>query len=116
VSLREEFDPDLDSTFINPEEFGMERELTFVENGVEVPRDINVVWDTEELRRRAIQQGVYLGTVLCFIPKRHFQVQPKPEQVIYSRLPSQTKKESWVVVDIVDAEECYELYLDKLIA
>jgi len=116
MSLKLQFCPDLVKTFFNENEFGMTREFLFVENGVEVIVTTNCVWDTESLKTRAIvqQQGVFLGTVLCFIHKNVFRVEPKPEQVIYS--PCRPFKIGWRVVDITDAEECYELYLDKLIA
>lgn len=116
MSLKTEFEPDLAATFLNVEEFGDEREFQFVEDGVTKRVFANVVWDTETLKTRTIvqQQGVFLGTVLCFIAKSVFKVEPKPEQIIYT--PCYPFKVGWRVVDITDAEECYELYLDKLIA
>lgn len=116
MSLRQEFCPDLATTFFNVDEFAMEREFQFVEDGVEKKVLTRCVWDTESLKSRIIvqQQGVFLGTVLCFIHKNIFKVEPKPEQIIYS--PCTPFKIGWRIVDITDAEECYELYLDKLIA
>jgi hypothetical protein len=116
MSLKLEFCPDLNDTFFNVEEFGMTREFLFMEDGVEKIVTTKCVWDTESLKTRTIvqQQGVFLGTVLCFIHKNIFKVEPKPEQIIYS--PCQPFRIGWRIVDITDAEECYELYLDKLIA
>jgi hypothetical protein len=116
MSLKSEFCPDLDATFFNVNEFGMQREFMFVEDGLEVIVETSVVWDTETLKSRTVvqQQGVFLGTVLCFIHKNIFRVEPKPEQIIYS--PCRPFKIGWRILDIIDAEECYELFLDKLIA
>src|SRR4029077_2706894 len=116
MSLKLEFSPDLDNTFFNVDEFGMDREFQFTEDGVSRRLWTRVVWDTESLKSRIIvqQQGIFLGTVLCFIHKNIFKVEPKPEQIIYS--PCYPFKIGWRIVDITDAEECYELYLDKLIA
>src|SRR6267142_640882 len=116
MSLKLQFCPDLTDTFFDIEEFGMTREFAFLEDGFEKIVTTNVVWDTETLKTRPIvqQQGVFLGTVLCFIHKNIFKVEPKPEQIIYS--PCRPFRIAWRIVDITDAEECYELYLDKVIA
>ena len=116
MSLKLEFCPDLDKVFFNPDEFGSVREFMFIEDGEEKIVTTKVVWDTEALKVRTIvqQQGIFLGTVLCFIHKNIFKVEPKPEQIIYS--PCRPFRIGWRIVDITDAEECYELYLDKLIA
>lgn len=116
MSLKLEFCPDLADTFFNPDEFGEVREFAFIEDGLEKIVSTKVVWDTETLKSRVVvqQQGLFMGTVLCFIHKNIFKVEPKPEQIIYS--PCQPFKIGWRIVDITDAEQCYELYLDKLIA
>jgi hypothetical protein len=116
MSLKLEFCPDLDQTFFNVDEFGSRREFAIVEDGVEKIFWADCVWDTESLKVRPIvqQQGLFLGSVLCFIHKNLFKVEPKPEQIIYS--PATPFRIGWRVVDITDAEECYELYLDKFIA
>ena len=110
-----EFCPDLDSVFFGPP-FGMVREFLFVEDGQEVIVTTKCCWDTESLKSRVIvqQQGVFLGSVLCFIHKNIFKTEPKPEQIIYS--PCRPRRIGYRVVDIADACECYEMYLDKLIA
>lgn len=114
MSLKQEFCPDFDDTFADQDEFGMNREFLITEDGEEKIFWTNVVWDTEALKKLLQQQGIFRGTVLCFIHKNCFKVEPKPEQVIYS--PVTPYKIGWVVMDITDAEEVYELYLDKLIA
>jgi hypothetical protein len=114
MSLKLEFSPDFTDTFADIEEFGMRREFLITEDGVEKTFWTDCVWDTESLKRMMYQQGVYRGTVLCFIHKNLFKVEPKPEQVIYS--PVTPFRIGWIVMDITDAEEVYELYLDKLIA
>lgn len=116
MSLKLEFCPDLANTFFNVGEFGSTREFLIVEDGEEKTFITNCVWDTESLKTRLViqQQGIFLGSVLCFIHKNLFKVEPKPEQIIYS--PVNPFRIGWRVLDITDAEECYELYLDKLIA
>lgn len=79
-----------------------------------------VVWDTETLKNRLVvqQQGVYMGTVLCFILKRLFRVQPKPEDIIWEIVHRRRRevKQPWRVLDVVDSELVYELSLDKIVA
>ena len=116
MSLKLEFCPDLADTFFDPDEFGSVREFLILEDGFEKRFTTICVWDTETLKTRTVvqQQGVFLGTVLCFIHKNLFKVEPKPEQIIYS--PVSPFRIAWRVVDITDAEECFEIYLDKVIA
>jgi hypothetical protein len=116
MSLRDNFCPDLDATFFVESEFGSKREFEIVEDGMPKVFWTDCVWDTETLKNRVIvqQQGVFLGTVLLFIHKNLFKVEPKPEQIIYT--PVTPFKIGWRIVEITDAEECYELSLDKLIA
>ena len=116
MSLKLEFCRDLADTFFNPDELGCVRSFLIVEDGVEKTFSTACVWDTETLKSRVIvqQQGLFLGSVLCFLHKNLFKSEPKPEQIIYS--PVTPFRIGWRVVDITDAEECYELYLDKLIA
>jgi hypothetical protein len=114
MSFQLELCGDLENTFF--QEFSQVREFLFVEDGVEVIVTTRCSWDEEALKQRMIvqQQGLFLGSVLCFIHKNVFAVEPKPEQIIYS--PCRPFRIGWRVLDVVDAMECYELYLDKLIA
>ena len=116
MSLKLQLCHDLTNTFFNEHEHGCIREFSLIENGFEKTFTTACAWDTEILKSRAIvqQQGVFMGSVLCFIYKNLFKVEPKPEQIIYS--PVNPFRIAWRVVDITDAEECYELYLDKVIA
>jgi hypothetical protein len=116
VSFNLELCSDLDNVFFNKDEMGEVREFLFVEEGIERIVTTKCCWDTEALKQRVIvqQQGLFLGSVLCFIYKNVFAVEPKPEQIIYS--PVRPFRIGYRVVDITDAMECYELYLDKLIA
>ena len=126
MSLKEQFSEDLDDVFFNPDEFGNRyfvngvsiegREFEIIEDRKPVRFITNCVWDTEALKQRLIvtQQGVFLGTVLLFIHKNLFKVEPRPEQIIYS--PVTPIRISWRIVEVTDAEECYEIALDKLIA
>lgn len=79
-----------------------------------------VVWDTETLKNRLVvqQQGVYMGTVLCFILKRCFRVEPKPEDILWEIVFRRRRevKQPWRVLDVVDSELVYELSLDKIVA
>ena len=74
------------------------------------------VWDEEILRTLVIvqQQGLFLGTVRLFIHKNLFQTEPRAEEIIYS--PVTPFRIGWRIVDITDAEEMYQIDLDKLIA
>ena len=116
MSFNLELCSDLDTVFFNPEEMGEVREFLFVDGGEERIVATKCVWDTESLKQRLIvqQQGLFLGSVLCFIHKNVFRTEPKPEQIIYS--PVRPFRIGWRVVDITDAMECYEIYLDKLVA
>lgn len=115
MSLQEEFAPDLDDTFFDDSEFGSVREFQIIEDNLPKTFTTKCVWDTEALKSRLIvqQQGIFMGTVLLFIHKNLFKVEPRPEQILYS--PAKPVKIGWRIVDITDAEHCYEIYLDKLI-
>jgi hypothetical protein len=116
MSLKLEFCPDLEHTFLNEDEFARRQEFAIIEDGEEKIFWTVCVWDTESLKTRVIvqQQGVFLGSVLCILHKNLFKIEPKPEQIIYT--PVTPFRIGWRIVDITDAEEAYELYLDKLIA
>lgn len=116
MSLRDEFIPDLDSVFFETGEFGSIRDFEIVEDRQPKIFTTACVWDTESLQQRLIvtQQGVFLGTVLLFIAKSWFKVEPRPEQIIYT--PVTPIRIGWRIVEITDAEECYQMALDKLIA
>jgi hypothetical protein len=85
MSLKQEFQADLSQTFLDVDEFGEAMTFRITETGAEKEFAAPVIWDTESLKVRTIvqQQGVFLGTVLCFIATDWFAVEPKPEQVIY---------------------------------
>jgi hypothetical protein len=124
MSLVLEFAPDFVDTFAHLDEFGKLREFIISEGGAEKQFITKCVWDEEVLKTRMIvqQQGVYLGSVLLFILQSCFVVEPKPEQILRTRKVDQVTGlgmgifEGWRVLDITDAEEVYELYLDKLVA
>jgi hypothetical protein len=115
MSFHDQLIIDNQETFLVPEELGHEFEFEIIEDGLTKRFTARCCWDEHTLRNRLIvqQQGVYLGSVLWFIEKSHFKVQPKPEQVVYRFIPH---REGWRIVDMTDAEELYEIYLDKLIA
>jgi hypothetical protein len=122
MSLKQEFQADLSQTFLDVDEFGEAMTFRITETGAEKEFAAPVIWDTESLKVRTIvqQQGVFLGTVLCFIATDWFAVEPKPEQVIYRLTRDEHHPsdywEGWRIVDVVETETCFQLYLDKLIA
>jgi hypothetical protein len=118
AGLSKYFDEDFRRCFAEEDEFACYKTFE-IQEGHKVKQFTDlVVWDTETLKHRMIvqQQGVYLGSVLCFILKEHFAVEPRPEEIIYEityrgKLPV---KIGWRVLDIVDAEYVYEFSLDRL--
>jgi hypothetical protein len=119
MSLRSEFLTDAVETFLVDSEFAQVREFQITESEAEKVFTTDCVWDTEILKDRAIvqQQGLYIGSVRCFILSNLFVVEPKPEQIIYTRrllpLPEEPILRGWRILDITDAEEMYYLDLDK---
>jgi len=120
--LRSQFLIDATETFLIYHEFAQVREFAIIEDGDEIVFTTRVVWDNETLKDLAVvqQQGVYLGSVRCFILSSLFAVEPRPEQIIYTRkiapLPEEPIRRGWRILDITDAEEMYYLDLDKLMA
>ena len=117
MSLQEELEPDFDNTFSNVEEFGSTRDFEISDGqGGKKVFTANVVWDEEELKNRVIvqQQGIFMGTVLCFIKKVYFTYQPRPDEIIYT--PVTPIRIGWRIIDVSDAEHVYQLSLDKLIS
>jgi hypothetical protein len=122
MSLREEFYTDAVETFLIYDEFAQVREFAIIEDGDEVVFTTTCQWDNETLQERAIvqQQGVYLGSVRCFILSSLFKVEPRPEQIIYTRkiapAPEEPIRTAWRILQITDAEEMYYLDVDQLSA
>jgi hypothetical protein len=117
--LSAHFEEDFDRTFAELDEFAAEMTFEIKEGrGKAIQFTTMVVWDTETLKNRMIvqQQGVYLGSVLLFIAKKWFEVEPKPDEIIYEltyrgKLPVRF---GWRILDVVDAEFIYEVSLDRL--
>jgi hypothetical protein len=120
--LRSQFLVDANETFLIYSEFAQVREFAIIEDGDEVVFTTRVVWDNETLQDRAIvqQQGVYFGSVRCFILSNLFAVEPRPEQIIYTRriapAPEEPIRTGWRILQITDAEEMYYLDVDQLTA
>lgn len=116
--LRDQFEEDFITVFAERAEFACWKEFEIVVN--KQPRIFadSVVWDTEALKKRMIvqQQGVYLGSVLCFILKKWFLVEPKPEDILWERINQggRTVKIGWRVMEVTDSEYVYELGLGEL--
>lgn len=126
MSLKEQFPLDLEPVFFNPEEFGEVytdpadgekkegRRFAIIEDKVEKEFVTLCVWDKFEVQTRLIvqQQGIYWCDVMLYIAKSCFKVEPKPEEIIYTW--EGTFKKAFRVVQVIDAEQCYEIALDKL--
>jgi hypothetical protein len=117
--LSAQFEKDFENVFAKIDEFAAEKTFEIKEGHQTKQFTTNVVWDTETLKERAIvqQQGVYLGSVLMFIAKKYFDVEPRPEEIIYEiayrgKLPV---KIGWRILDITDAEYVYEISLDRVV-
>jgi hypothetical protein len=134
-TLKDQFAPDLDPVFFNPDEFGERniephvnplsgaavrgagRQFAIIgPDGAEKVFIAKCVWDKSEVQRRMIvqQQGVYIGDVMLFIAKSWFAVQPRPEEILYTWDQGNPNRSRYRIIQVVDAEECYEMSLDKL--
>lgn len=127
--LADQFEDDAWDTFLETSEFAVLMTFEIKVDHRLYRFKTKVVWDTETLKNRLVvqQQGVYMGTVLCFILKRLFLIEPKPDEILWEIVnrgdsrrhsygPLREVKQGWRVLDIVDAEFMYELSLDKLVA
>ena len=85
-----------------------------MENGAEKIIVVDCVWDTDTIHTRTLpgQQGVVMATVRWFAAVDWFAVRPRPEQIIYH--PVTPYRQGYRIVDIVEAESIYEIFLDKL--
>jgi hypothetical protein len=125
MSLKEDFEPDFINTFANEEEFGTAKvdgtpgmDFEIIENRVPKRFTAKCVWDVFSFQNREaqFQQGIYIGTVLWFIAKSWFVVEPKPEQIVYTFERNdigEERKVGWRVLHVVDAESVYEINLDR---
>jgi hypothetical protein len=119
--LADEFEDDFWDTFADLAHFAVVMTFEIVAGSEPYRFRTKVIWDTETLKNRLVvqQQGVYMGSVLCFIRKNCFYIQPKNDEIIWEIVfrgnPRREVKQGWRVLDIVDAEYVYELSLDKLV-
>lgn len=121
TALKDTFESDFENVHANTDEMGDELTFEIIEDGKPKVFTTDVVWDTHVLKVRMVvaQQGIYLGSVLLFIVKKWFKVEPKAEEIIYRILdrPNGRKvREGWRVLDVTDAESVYEISLDRLSA
>jgi hypothetical protein len=121
IPLKTTFEEDFETIHANPDEMGDTMTFEIVENGSPKVFTTDCVWDTHTLKTRMVvaQQGVYMGSVLWFIAKRWFKIEPRAEEVVYRILdrPNGRKvREGWRVLDVTDAEFVYEISLDKVTA
>jgi|SRR5271165_3084233 len=115
MSLKEQFGPDFYSVFANPDEFGDLLTFEIIDKGAPRRFQAQCVWDTEILKEKAIvsQQGVYLGSVLLFIAKEYFPIEPKPDEILYRIFDRARYRQPWIILNVTDAESVYEIYLDQ---
>jgi hypothetical protein len=107
--LREQFAPDLDRFFVNPDEFATWREFRINDGfGSFKVFMAKVVWDTEMAKQMPLVKihGVYMGDVVCFIAHSYLPRMPVAGELIYSPANS-----PWEVMDITDEESCYRIML-----
>ncbi|HXB10664.1 MAG TPA: hypothetical protein VNZ45_01655 [Bacteroidia bacterium] len=123
MALRDEFGEDWEKVFANSgnQEFECDKTFEIIENDVTKRFEATVVWDTETLKNRMVvqQQGVYLGSVLLFIGKKYFRYDPVAEDILTEIIPARGMpggvfRKGWRVLDVVDAEEIYEISLDRV--
>lgn len=119
TALKDTFESDFELIHADTNEMGDELTFEIIENGKPKVFTTNCVWDNYMLKRGVVvaQQGIYLGSVLWFIAKKWFVVEPKGEEIIYRILdrPNGRKiKEGWRILDVSDCESVYEIHLDKV--
>jgi hypothetical protein len=109
MSLREQFAPDLERIFVDPDEFATVREFRINDGhgGFKVFQ-APVVWDTEAVKQLPLVKihGVYMGDVICYIEHKYLPRMPVAGELIYS-----PANQPWEVLDCVDEESCYKLAL-----
>lgn len=120
MDLKDTFGPDFDTVFSNLTEFGDSKTFEIIVDNAPLVFTAPVVWDTETLKNRMIvqQQGVYLGSVLLFINMKWFPISPKAEQILYILTPvgATIRKIAWKILEVADADDVWELSLDRLVS
>jgi hypothetical protein len=109
MSLREQFAPDLDTVFHNPDEFATVREFRISDgHGGFKLFNANVVWDTEQAKTHPLVKihGMFLGDVICYIKHKDLPRMPVAGELIYS-----PANQPWEVVDCTDEESDYKIAL-----
>jgi hypothetical protein len=118
-SLQRQFERDFDNVFCELSEFARAMRFEIMVDKRPHRFDANVVWDTDSLKRRMVvqQQGVYLGSVLLFIAIRYFATSPRADEILYVVTPRPGKTSvnvGWRILDVTEAEDVYEISLDRL--
>lgn len=109
MSLREQFVPDLEDTFMETGEFATTREFRISDgHGGFKLFNAPVVWDTEQAKKQPIVSvhGVYLGDVICYIQHKYLPRAPVAGEIIYS-----PANQPWEVLDVTDEESCWRCAL-----
>jgi hypothetical protein len=109
VSLREQFVPDLENTFMNTAEHATTREFRISDGqgGFRV-FTAAVVWDEEQAKRQPVVSvhGIFLGDVICHIMHKYLPRMPVTGELIYS-----PANKPWEVLQCTDQEFMYVLAL-----
>jgi hypothetical protein len=109
MSLREMFLPNIDSIFMQTDEFATEREFRISDGqGGFTVFVAPVVWDKDAVRQQPLVtiHGVFMGDVRCYIAHKYLPRAPVAGEIVYS-----PANQPWEVLDCTDAEGLYELSL-----
>ena len=109
MSLRDQFDPDLASVFMNTDEFATVREFRISDGqGGFIVFTCPVVWDKDAVKMNPVVtiHGVFMGDVRCYIRRAYLPRIPVAGELIYS-----PAHQPWEVLDATDAESLCELSL-----
>jgi len=109
MSLRDDFEPDLATVFVNTEEFATVREFRISDGqGGFIVFNAPVVWDKDAVKKQPLVtiHGVFMGDVRCYIEHKYLPRAPVAGETIYS-----PANQPWEVIDCMDAESLWELSL-----
>lgn len=109
MALRQQFESDLATVFMNTGEFATSREFRISDgHGAFKLFTADVVWDEEAAKKQPIVavHGVYLGDVICHIERKYLPRKPVAGELIYS-----PANKAWEVLQCTDQESLYVLAL-----
>ena len=109
MSLRDQFELDLDRVFMNTLEFATVREFRISDGaGAFIVFTAPVVWDKDAIKMMPVVtiHGVFMGDVRCYIEHKYLPRAPVAGELIYS-----PANQPWEVLECTDQELLYELSL-----